>query len=93
MAEDTETQVSASSRTKGSRKGKATQARVNNDAANENKQEAINNEANEDANSDSDFDDGDKRYSFCTLAKLLKSVPKLMSHNYHSWSAHIKSFL
>ncbi|SOV05241.1 uncharacterized protein UDID_17874 [Ustilago sp. UG-2017a] len=87
MVEDTET------RTKGSRKGKNTQVRVDNDATNENKPEAINNEANEDTDSDSDFDDGDKRYNFHTLAKLLEPVPKLTSQNYYSWSAHVKSFL
>ncbi|KAJ1034502.1 hypothetical protein NDA18_001360 [Ustilago nuda] len=93
MVEDTKTQVSASSRTKGSRKGKATQAQANNDTTNENELEDSDNKADKDTNSDSNFDDGDKRYSFHTLAKLLKSVPKLTSHNYHSWSAHVKSFL
>ena len=87
MVEDTET------RTKGSRKGKNTQVRVDNDATNENEPEAINNEADEDTDSDSDFDDGDKRYNFRTLAKLLEPVPKLTSRNYYSWSAHVKSFL
>ncbi|SOV07964.1 uncharacterized protein UDID_17246 [Ustilago sp. UG-2017a] len=87
MVEDTET------RTKGSRKGKNTQVRVDNDATNENELEAINNEADEDTNSDPDFDDGDKRYNFHTLAKLLEPVPKLTSQNYYSWSAHVKSFL
>ncbi|SOV09374.1 uncharacterized protein UDID_18568 [Ustilago sp. UG-2017a] len=87
MVEDTET------RTKGSRKGKNTQVRVDNDATNENEPEAINNETDEDTDSDSDFDDGDKRYNFRTLAKLLEPVPKLTSRNYYSWSAHVKSFL
>ncbi|SOV07074.1 uncharacterized protein UDID_18712 [Ustilago sp. UG-2017a] len=87
MVEDTET------RTKGSRKGKNTQVRVNNDATNENEPEAINNEADKDTDSDSDFDDGNKRYNFRTLAKLLEPVPKLTSRNYYSWSAHVKSFL
>ncbi|SPC62267.1 uncharacterized protein UHOD_12375 [Ustilago sp. UG-2017b] len=87
MVEDTET------RTKGSRKGKNTQVRVDNDATNKNEPEAINNEADEDTDSDSDFDDGDKRYNFRTLAKLLEPVPKLMSRNYYSWSAHVKSVL
>ncbi|SYW84126.1 uncharacterized protein UHO2_03323 [Ustilago hordei] len=93
MVEDTETQVSTSSKTKGTRKGKATQAQVDNNTANENELEAINNEADEDANSDSDFNDGNRQYSFCTLAKLLEPVLKLTSCNYHSWSAHVKSFL
>ncbi|SPC63223.1 uncharacterized protein UHOD_12074 [Ustilago sp. UG-2017b] len=87
MVEDTET------RTKGSRKGKNTQVRVDNDATNENEPEAIDNEADEDTDSDSDFDDGDKQYNFRTLAKLLEPVPKLTSRNYYSWSAHVKSFL
>ncbi|KAJ1034495.1 hypothetical protein NDA18_001355 [Ustilago nuda] len=87
MVEDIET------RTKGSRKGKNTQVQVNNDATNENEPEAINNEADEDTNSDHDFDDGDKQYSFHTLARLLKPVPKLMLRNYYSWSTHVKSFL
>ncbi|SOV09445.1 uncharacterized protein UDID_18603 [Ustilago sp. UG-2017a] len=82
MVEDTEM------RTKGSRKGKNTQVQVDNDATNENELEAIDNEANEDTDSDSDFYDGDKRYNFCTLAKLLEPVPKLTSRNYYSWSAH-----
>ncbi|KAJ1590241.1 hypothetical protein NDA12_005481 [Ustilago hordei] len=51
MVEDTET------RTKGSRKGKNTQVWVDNDATNKNELEAIDNEANKDTNSDSDFDD------------------------------------
>ncbi|KAJ1042205.1 hypothetical protein NDA10_000278 [Ustilago hordei] len=87
MVEDTET------RTKGSRKGKNTQVRVDNNATSENEPEAINDEADGDTDSDSDFDDGDKRYNFRTLAKLLEPVPKLTSRNYHSWSAHVKSFL
>ncbi|SPC65486.1 uncharacterized protein UHOD_11078 [Ustilago sp. UG-2017b] len=87
MVEDTET------RTKGSRKGKNTQVRVDNDATNKNEPEAIDNEADEDTDSDSDFDDGDKRYNFHTLAKLLEPMPKLMSRNYYSWNAHVKSFL
>ncbi|SOV05043.1 uncharacterized protein UDID_17828 [Ustilago sp. UG-2017a] len=87
MVEDTET------RTKGSRKGKNTQVRVDIDATNENEPEAIDNEANKDTDSDSNFDDGNKRYNFCTLAKLLEPVSKLMSRNYYSWSTHMKSFL
>ncbi|KAJ1038690.1 hypothetical protein NDA10_003242 [Ustilago hordei] len=87
MVEDTEMRI------KGSRKGKNTQVRVDNDAMNENELEAIDNEADEDTDSDSDFDNDDKRYNFHTLAKLLKPVPKLMSHSYYSWSTHVKSFL
>ncbi|SYW79673.1 uncharacterized protein UHO2_04316 [Ustilago hordei] len=87
MVEDTEMRI------KGSRKGKNTQVQVNNDAMNENEPEAINNEADEDIDSDSNFDDNDKRYNFRTLAKLLKPVPKLMSRSYYSWSTHMKSFL
>ncbi|KAJ1034261.1 hypothetical protein NDA18_001124 [Ustilago nuda] len=81
MVEDTENQVGASTRTKGSRKGKATQV-----ATNENEPEAIDNEADKDADSNSNFDDGDKRYNFRTLAKLLEPVPKLTSRSYYSWS-------
>ncbi|KAJ1586642.1 hypothetical protein NDA11_003437 [Ustilago hordei] len=51
MVEDTET------RTKGGRKGKNTQVRVDNNATSENEPEAINDEADEDTDSDSDFDD------------------------------------
>ncbi|KAJ1585817.1 hypothetical protein NDA11_006397 [Ustilago hordei] len=93
MVEDTKTQVSASMKTKGSRKGKATQVWADNDAMNENELDIIDNEADEDANSDSDFNDGNKQYNFCTLAKLLKPVLKLMSQSYYSWSTHVKSFL
>ncbi|SPC67512.1 uncharacterized protein UHOD_11763 [Ustilago sp. UG-2017b] len=75
MVEDTEM------RTKGSRKGKNTQVRVDNDATNENEPEAIDNEADEDTDSDSNFDDGDKRYNFRTLAKLLEPMPKLIEYN------------
>ncbi|SYW81612.1 uncharacterized protein UHO2_00136 [Ustilago hordei] len=75
MVEDTEMRI------KGSRKGKNTQVWVNNDATNENKPEAIDNEADKDTNSNSNFNDGDKRYNFHTLAKLLKPVPKLIEYN------------
>ncbi|SYW83870.1 uncharacterized protein UHO2_03098 [Ustilago hordei] len=77
MVEDTKMRI------KGSRKGKNTQVWVNNNATNENEPEAINNEADKDTDSNSDFND----------AKLLKPVPKLTSHSYYSWSAHVKSFL
>ncbi|KAJ1582341.1 hypothetical protein NDA11_001005 [Ustilago hordei] len=87
MVEDTEIRI------KGSRKGKNTQVRVDNDATNENEPEVIDNEADEDTDTDSDFDDGDKQYNFCTLAKLLKPMPKLTSRSYYSWSTHMKSFL
>ncbi|SYW85391.1 uncharacterized protein UHO2_01637 [Ustilago hordei] len=87
MVEDTKI------RNKGSRKGKNTQVWVDNDATNENELEVINNEANKDTNSDSDFDDGNKQYNFCTLAKLLEPMPKLTSCSYYSWSTHVKSFL
>ena len=87
MVEDTET------RTKGSRKGKNTQVWVDNDATNENEPEAIDHEADKDTNSNSDFYDGNKQYNFCTLAKLLKPMPKLTSCSYYSWSTHMKSFL
>ncbi|KAJ1035012.1 hypothetical protein NDA18_000617 [Ustilago nuda] len=93
MVEDSKTQIGASTRIKGGRKGKTTQVRADNDTTNKNELEAINNNTDKGAGSDSDFDNGNKRYNFCTLAKLLEPVPKLMSHNYYSWSAHMKSFL
>ncbi|SYW81691.1 uncharacterized protein UHO2_00195 [Ustilago hordei] len=49
MVEDTETQVGASTRTKGSRKGNMTQVRADNDATNKNELEVINNEADKEA--------------------------------------------
>ncbi|KAJ1581042.1 hypothetical protein NDA11_006948 [Ustilago hordei] len=58
MVEDTKTQVSASTKTKGSRKGKATQVWADNDATNKNEPEVIDNEANKDTNSNSDFNNG-----------------------------------
>ncbi|KAJ1585959.1 hypothetical protein NDA12_003553 [Ustilago hordei] len=72
MVEDTET------RTKGSRKGKNTQVRVDNNAMNENEPEAINNEADEDTDSDSDFDDGDNWSAH--VKSFLRSVPHAMKH-------------
>ena len=54
---------------------------------------SVDDDANEETDSDSDLDSGGKQYNFCTLAKLLEPVPKLTSHNYYSWNAHIKSFL
>ena len=93
MVEDTKTQVSTSTKTKGGRKGKTTQVQANNDATNKNEPEAINNKADEGADSNSNFNDGDKQYNFHTLAKLLEPVPKLTSHSYYSWSTHVKSFL
>lgn len=53
----------------------------------------LNNDADKGTDSDSDLDGDSKQYNFHTLAKLLEPVPKLTSHNYYSWSAHIKSFL
>ncbi|SPC62923.1 uncharacterized protein UHOD_11843 [Ustilago sp. UG-2017b] len=85
MVEDTET------RTKGSRKGKNTQVRVDNDATNENELEAIDNEADEDTDSDSDFDDGDKRYNFRTLAKLLE--PGTYDKKHPKWSCSLDDAL
>ncbi|SOV01865.1 uncharacterized protein UDID_18825 [Ustilago sp. UG-2017a] len=62
-------------------------------ATNESDTEAIDDNTNEEIDSDSDHDNDGKQYNFRTLAKLLEPVPKLTSHNYYSWSAHIKSFL
>ncbi|SOV08005.1 uncharacterized protein UDID_17259 [Ustilago sp. UG-2017a] len=93
MVQETEAQAVAS-KVKGGRKGKATQPRVaDNEATNESDTEAIDDNANEEIDSDSDHDNDGKQYNFRTLAKLLEPVPKLTSHNYYSWSAHIKSFL
>ncbi|KAJ1026137.1 hypothetical protein NDA18_003796 [Ustilago nuda] len=93
MVEDTKAQVVAS-KARGGRKGKAVQPRAaNNEATNEPDTRVINNDADEETDSDSDHDNGGKQYNFCTLAKLLEPVPKLTSHNYYSWNAHIKSFL
>ena len=80
MVEETETQPA---KAKGGRKGKATQMRViDNEATNKTET----NDANEETDSDSDLDNGGKQYNFHMLAKLLEPVPKLMSHNYYSWS-------
>ncbi|KAJ1044626.1 hypothetical protein NDA10_001302 [Ustilago hordei] len=65
MVEDTET------RTKGGRKGKNTQVRVDNNATSENEPEAINDEADEDTDSDSDFDDGNVRQETPEMEPLL----------------------
>ncbi|KAJ1602951.1 hypothetical protein NDA14_002236 [Ustilago hordei] len=93
MVEETKTQA-GSSKAKGGRKGKAAQLQVaNNEATNETETKVIDDDANEETDSDSDLDSGGKQYNFCTLAKLLKPMPKLTSHNYYSWNAHIKSFL
>ncbi|KAJ1036638.1 hypothetical protein NDA13_000169 [Ustilago tritici] len=92
MVEETKTQAGAS-RAKGGRRGKATQSQVDNEATNKTEIKVPDDDASEETNSDSDLDNGGKQYNFCTLAKLLESVPKLTSHNYYSWSAHIKSFL
>ncbi|SYW81755.1 uncharacterized protein UHO2_00259 [Ustilago hordei] len=72
MVEDTET------RTKGSRKGKNTQVWVNNDAMNENEPEAINNEADEDTDSNSNFDDGNNWSTH--MKSFLQSMPHVMKH-------------
>ncbi|SOV08316.1 uncharacterized protein UDID_17350 [Ustilago sp. UG-2017a] len=93
MVQETEAQAIAS-KVKGGRKGKATQPRVaDNEATNESDTKAIDDNADEETDSDSDHDNDGKQYNFRTLAKLLEPVPKLTSHNYYSWSTHIKSFL
>ncbi|SOV01892.1 uncharacterized protein UDID_18829 [Ustilago sp. UG-2017a] len=93
MVQETEAQAVAS-KVKGGRKGKATQPRVaDNEATNESDTEAIDDNTDEEIDSDLDHDNDGKQYNFRTLAKLLEPVPKLTSHNYYSWSAHIKSFL
>ncbi|SOV08466.1 uncharacterized protein UDID_17401 [Ustilago sp. UG-2017a] len=91
MVQETEAQAVAS-KVKGGRKGKATQPRVaDNEATNESDTEAIDDNADEETDSDSDHDNDGKQYNFHTLAKLLEPVPKLTSHNYYSWSAHINT--
>ncbi|SPC67766.1 uncharacterized protein UHOD_12056 [Ustilago sp. UG-2017b] len=45
------------------------------------------------AEEESDSDDDDDRYDYRTLAKILETVPKLMSRNYYSWSTLIKANL
>ncbi|CCF53869.1 uncharacterized protein UHO2_00983 [Ustilago hordei] len=89
MSDNTEMQAGAS-KAKGGRKGKAPQLQVPNyDATNETEVKVT----NEESNPDSDQDSGSKQYNFCTLAKLLELVPKLMSQSYYSWNVHVKSFL
>ncbi|SYW74004.1 uncharacterized protein UHO2_00869 [Ustilago hordei] len=72
MVEDTKM------RTKGSRKGKNTQVWVDNDATNKNEPEAIDNEANEDTDSDSNFNDGNNWSAH--VKSFLRSVPHVMKH-------------
>ena len=82
------------SKAKGGRKGKAMQLQaVDNKATNESDTKVIYDDAEEETDSNSDHDNNRKQYNFCTLAKLLEPIPKLTSHNYYSWNAHIKSFL
>ena len=84
----------ATSKAKGGRKGKIMQPQaVYNEATNKSDTEVIDDDAEEETDSDLDHDNNGKQYNFHTLAKLLEPVPKLTSHNYYSWSAHIKSFL
>ncbi|KAJ1571648.1 hypothetical protein NDA11_000142 [Ustilago hordei] len=91
MVDNAEMQAGAS-RTKGGKKGKVSQLQAaNNEVTNETEVEVIDDD--EETGSDSDQDSGGKQYNFCTLAKLLKLVPKLTSQNYYSWNVHIKSFL
>ncbi|CCF53177.1 hypothetical protein NDA11_005892 [Ustilago hordei] len=93
MVEETETQAGAS-KAIGGRKGKTTQPQVtNNKATNETETKVIDNDANEETDSNSDLNSGGKQFNFHTLVKLLEPVPKLTSHNYYSWNAHIKSLL
>ncbi|CCF49539.1 hypothetical protein NDA14_003809 [Ustilago hordei] len=84
MAEETETQASAS-KAKGGRRGKMAQLQADNKAINKMEVKVLNNNTNKgtDSDSDSDLDSDSKQYNFHTLAKLLKPVPKLTSHNYY----------
>ncbi|SYW74488.1 uncharacterized protein UHO2_01354 [Ustilago hordei] len=72
MVEDTKIRI------KGSRKGKNTQVRVDNDAMNKNKLEVIDKEANKDTDSDSNFDDGDNWSTH--MKSFLQSMPHAMKH-------------
>ena len=66
---------------------------IDNEATNKSDTKVIDNDAEEETDSDSDHNNNRKPYNFCTLEKLLEPIPKLTSHNYYSWNAHIKSFL
>ncbi|SYW82052.1 uncharacterized protein UHO2_00537 [Ustilago hordei] len=93
MVQEAEAQA-VTSKAKGGRKGKVMQLRaIDNEATNESDTEVNDDDAEEETDSDSDHDNNKKQYNFRTLAKLLEPVPKLTSHNYYSWNAHIKSFL
>ncbi|KAJ1030781.1 hypothetical protein NDA18_002014 [Ustilago nuda] len=78
-------------KTWGGRKGKTPQQQADTRTIDET--EAINDDIDDEPDSDSDVNDGGKRYNFHTLLKLLEPVSKLMSLNYYSWSAHVRSFL
>ncbi|KAJ1573138.1 hypothetical protein NDA12_006831 [Ustilago hordei] len=42
---------------------------------------------------ESDSNNDNKWYDYCTLAKIVEAVPKLMLQNYYSWSTLIKATL
>ncbi|CCF50464.1 uncharacterized protein UHOR_14447 [Ustilago hordei] len=69
-------------KTKGGRKGKVAQQAIDGNK----------NEFNE-AEEESDSDNDNKWYDYCTLAKIVEAVPKLMLQNYYSWSTLIKATL
>ncbi|KAJ1042488.1 hypothetical protein NDA10_000703 [Ustilago hordei] len=78
MVEDAETQVGTSTRTKGGRKGKTTQVQANNDTTNKNELEVANNKADKEADSDSDFDNGNNWSVH--VKSFLQSVPHAIKH-------------
>ncbi|SYW81934.1 uncharacterized protein UHO2_00421 [Ustilago hordei] len=91
MVQEAEAQA-ITSKAKGGRKGKIMQLRaIDNEATNKSDTKVINDNAKEETDSNSDHDNNGKQYNFHTLAKLLEPIPKLTSHNYYSWSAHINT--
>ncbi|KAJ1576809.1 hypothetical protein NDA11_004693 [Ustilago hordei] len=90
MVDKTDSQAGANEAAKRSRRTKKTiviqQTQAENTANDDN-------EIDDKPDYESDSNDIGKQYSFHTLAKLLKLVPKLTTQNYYSWSAHVISFL
>ncbi|SYW76942.1 uncharacterized protein UHO2_05659 [Ustilago hordei] len=90
MAGDNDCQASSGEAARRTRKGKMPQqAQIDEEATNGNETEYFDNE--DEGGSESDNDDD--QYDYCTLAKILETVPKLTSCNYYSWSTLIKANL
>ncbi|KAJ1591244.1 hypothetical protein NDA11_007524 [Ustilago hordei] len=93
MAGESDHQASmseAARKTKEGRKGKTTQqVQIDEEATDGNETEYFDNEDG----GGSELDDDDDRYNYCTLAKILETVPKLMSRNYYSWCTLVKANL